>query len=53
MFLKPLRDLLSRPTGFVDITNEGQTGYLNTTLQVFYMLRPVREVGQGAHLIAK
>ena len=41
-----LRELLDRPTGFVGILNEGQTGFLNTNLQVFYILKPVREVGQ-------
>ena len=41
-----LRSLLSRPTGYIGIKNEGQTGYLNTILQLFYMLRPIREVRQ-------
>ena len=39
-----LRTLLGRPTGYIGIKNEGQTGYLNTILQLFYMLRPIREV---------
>lgn len=39
-----LRDLLGRPTGYVGILNEGQTGYLNTVLQLFYMLRPIHQV---------
>ena len=39
-----LRDSLGRPTGYIGILNEGQTGFLNTVLQILYMLRPVREV---------
>lgn len=37
-------DILGRPTGYVGILNEGQTGFLNTVLQLFYMLKPVHQV---------
>ncbi|KAL9101250.1 MAG: hypothetical protein Q9163_003483, partial [Psora crenata] len=39
-----LCNLLGRPTGYVGILNEGQTGFLNTALQLLNMLRPIHEV---------
>lgn len=43
--LQRLYTALGRPTGYIGILNEGQTGFLNTDLQIFRMLRPVRKVG--------
>ena len=44
--LQKLHSFLGRPTGFVGILSEGQTGFLNTNLQMMYMLKPFREVCQ-------
>ena len=45
--------LLDRPTGYAGLWNEGATGYLNAVLQLFYILRPVHEVGLSSSLLVR
>ncbi|KAL9607382.1 MAG: hypothetical protein Q9167_007700 [Letrouitia subvulpina] len=38
------RGLVNRPTGYIGVKNEGQTGYLNAVLQFLYMLKPFHQM---------